>query len=216
MGRSLAATVGHKKHMTYYTRVLSTKMECIPLSVITSALKRSKTTAVITTNNYNNETTWEQIIIAFPSGVDIVSIERNVIINGSDGAKEIEEYEAIMDEALPKSSARWLKEYFPQVRCIYAFQHLKGANKDEGFTALSSVRNAIWNAAPGIIQADGEGFTNEDGYHILWQFSNSVTGEWWMGLLLEGTWKLFQMDLGNKIQRKSFLEGKIPQGVTLK
>jgi RNA polymerase sigma factor (sigma-70 family) len=57
-----------------------------------------------------------------------------------------------------------------------------------------------------------QGFSNEDGYHILWQFSDSVDGEWWMGVLQDGRWQHFQMDLGNRKQRESFFQGQIPDG----
>lgn len=68
-------------------------------------------------------------------------------------------------------------------------------------------------AAPSIIQADLEGFTNEEGYHILWQFSDPVTGPWWMGVLKNNAWVHFQMDLGNVSHREAFLRGEVPQRV---
>jgi len=71
----------------------------------------------------------------------------------------------------------------------------------------------LWGFAPSVIQADGEGFTNEDGYHILWQFSDSVSGSWWMGVLQGGEWKHFQMELANHQHREAFFRGEIPKGV---
>jgi hypothetical protein len=47
----------------------------------------------------------------------------------------------------------------------------------------------LWERGDAIIQADGEGFTNEDGYHIVWQFSDSVSGPWNMGVLQDGVWR---------------------------
>lgn len=63
------------------------------------------------------------------------------------------------------------------------------------------------------LQGDGEGFSNEDRYQIIGQFSDHATGTWWMGLLL--SWKRvhFEMDLGNARQRAQFLAGTIPEGV---
>jgi hypothetical protein len=63
------------------------------------------------------------------------------------------------------------------------------------------------------MQADGEGFTNEEGYHILWQFHDGVTGEWNMAVRnFFGQWTRFTMDLGDNLQRKEFLNGKVPKG----
>ena len=87
-------------------------------------------------------------------------------------------------------------------------------HREEGrASALSVVRSAVWSAAPAILQADGEGFSNEDGYHILWQFSDSVSGKWWMGVLENGKWVHFQMDLGNPQHRSAFLAGEVPAAV---
>jgi len=71
----------------------------------------------------------------------------------------------------------------------------------------------VWTSAPSILQADGEGFSNEAGYCILWQFSDSVRGPWWMGVLRDGEWIHFQMNLGSKRQREAFRKGQIPKGV---
>jgi hypothetical protein len=64
-----------------------------------------------------------------------------------------------------------------------------------------------------IVQADGEGFTNEDGYHIIWDFSDQVTGPWWMAVLVNGRWVPFKMDLANRGHREAFLAGRVPAGV---
>lgn len=34
-----------------------------------------------------------------------------------------------------------------------------------------------------------------------------------MGVLKDGTWLHFQMDLGNKKHRAAFLQGNVPEGV---
>lgn len=60
------------------------------------------------------------------------------------------------------------------------------------------VQSAIWSVSGGILQADAEAFSNEDGYHIHWQFSDDATGE---------------MDLGEPSHRGSFWRGEVPQGV---
>ena len=61
------------------------------------------------------------------------------------------------------------------------------------------------------MQADHEGFTNEAGFHILWQFADSAEGEWDCAVLdgLDG-WKKFTMDLGDKKQRIEFQNGQVP------
>jgi hypothetical protein len=93
---------------------------------------------------------------------------------------------------------------------IYSFQHLSGIGIDNGAAALAAIREAIWARGDAIIQADGEGFSNEDGDHILWQFSDRVSGPWWMAVLQGDKWVPFEMDLGNMKHRAAFLDGRVP------
>jgi hypothetical protein len=116
---------------------------------------------------------------------------------------------------MPADAAKWLLDYFSRVRCIYAFQVLGGTRHKNGWEILGAVKDHIWSFAPSITQADNEGFSNEAGYHILWQFSDTVQGPWWMGVLREGQWQHFRMDLGNRKHREAFLQGQIPDGVEL-
>lgn len=81
---------------------------------------------------------------------------------------------------------------------------------------LTPVREALWNRLGGIFQADYEGFSNEEGYGILWQFSDRASGTWWMALLAEdGSWLRFQVDLANRGHRAAFLAGEPPLGVAV-
>jgi hypothetical protein len=73
------------------------------------------------------------------------------------------------------------------------------------------LKSKIWTETQGILQADGEGSSNEDGYQILWQFRDAVSGPWYMAVLdASGKWVNFKMDLGDKGQRHEFLDGKVP------
>ena len=59
------------------------------------------------------------------------------------------------------------------------------------------------------------GFSNDDGYHILWQFSDKINGDWHCAILNEmNEWERFQMDLGDKVQRKEFQAGRVPARAT--
>ena len=80
---------------------------------------------------------------------------------------------------------------------------------------LGTAKDAIFQQVGGIIQADYEGFTEETGHQILWQFSNSVQGPWWMAVLRDGEWVRFQMELGNRKHRAAFLKGEVPDGVRM-
>jgi len=197
--------------MGYYTRVFTTAESCIALSILTSALVENGSDATI--ESVDDAENWEHLTLKDAGGCEIALIERNIVEGESLGRAELQEFEDELEYVYPKSSCAWLKQFFQRVQCIYTFQHLKGSHGESGFAALQTVRSAIWANSPAIIQADGEGFTNEDGYHITWEFSDSVTGEWWMGLLCKDKWVHFQMDLGNAEHRTAFKNSIVPKGV---
>ena len=65
---------------------------------------------------------------------------------------------------------------------------MPGTYKNDGWTIVRlHFKDALFGTAGGIMQADNEGFSNEDGYHILWQFDDDVTGDWWLRVLFQET-----------------------------
>lgn len=158
---------------------------------------------------------WTQISVVHESGEVVADIERNSASDGDLIAEEIEEFREEIKDCEPASAAAWLADYLTNIKTIYAFQLLSGTEADQGWEILGTVKDSIHEQVGGIIQADHEGFTEERGFQILWQFSDSVTGPWWMAVLRDGKWIRFQMDLGNRKHRKAFLAGKVPDGVTM-
>lgn len=195
--------------MGYYLRVLGKNKE--PISFAT--LQEVAHPAVLDLQKNDGEE-WEQLILRHPSGKEIALIERNLVTEGSLGEEELQEFTSEVLEYKPASAAKWLHQYLPTVRVIYAFQILSGTEVEDGWGAVHSLQNSIWHSADGILQSDGEGFTNEDGYTILWQFSDTVSGPWYVAVLTgDSQWSKFQMSLGNKAHRKAFWQGQVPAGV---
>jgi len=200
--------------MGYYIRVLSTSSKCIPVSYLQSAIEKDKLRATISVEDGTSDD-WTQLLLAHDDGTEIACIERNVVQEDSLGSDEIGEFVDEVEDCKPASAAKWLIEYFSRIQCIYSFQLLGGTDQSNGWNILGAIKNRIWSYAPSIIQADFEGFSNEKGYHILWQFGDTVSGDWWVGVLQDGQWKHFQMDLGNRQQREAFFEGRVPEGAKL-
>jgi hypothetical protein len=67
----------------------------------------------------------------------------------------------------------------------------------------------------GILYAQEEGFSNQLGHHITWEFSDGVHGEWWMALYdaKSQTWTRFRMELSDPAHRSAFCAGRVPKGV---
>jgi hypothetical protein len=199
--------------MGYCIRVLSPLDERVAFDALRSKLSSEYREASLSVEE-GTEAEWEQLLLRHPDGSEIAVLERNA----ADGDALDEEVREFLDEIAdcqPASSVEWLRNYLPTVRTIYAFQILSGVESEAGWQMLRTLKSSVWREASGILQADGEGFSNEDGYHILWQFSDGASGEWWMGVLDRGRWVHFKMDLGDQKQKAAFLQGTVPFGIQL-
>lgn len=195
--------------MGYYIRVLGKKLDNFPLD----ELRRISQPAVLSSEGEGDE--WMQLILSHKSGQEIAVIEKNLVVEGELGAEELQELTDEIPDHKPESAATWLQQYLPSVKVIYAFQLLSGTEVHDGWTPLHRLHNAVWRHAGGIIQADGEGFSNEGGSWILWQLSERATGKRNMAVLRDGRWVRFEMDLGNQQHRKAFLSGRVPDGAKI-
>jgi hypothetical protein len=197
--------------MGYYIRVLGRNLANVPVQ----ELREVALPAMVDVTEGSGDT-WEQFTLKHRSGQEIAVIERNPVVEGELGADELQELLDEVPHHKPDSAAAWLQKYLPTVKVIYPFQLLSGTDVDDGWTPLNRLYRAIWSHAGGILQADGEGFSNEEGYTVLWQFAESVTGQWNLGVIAQdGRWVYFEMDLGNDAHREAFWRGEVPAGVRL-
>lgn len=198
--------------MPYYIRVFGEKDGIPSLDDMNAAVAASGADAEVTLETGSPEA-WEQVILRHRGGVEIAVVERNPVIGGELGREELDEFIAEVGRCKPQSAAEWLRRQLLSTTVIYAFQLLSGTDVDKGWDAVHALQSAVWNACGGVLQADGEGFSNCEGYHILWQFSDNVSGKWQMAVLDEaGKWVPFAMELGDRNQRAYFLAGKVPKG----
>jgi hypothetical protein len=197
--------------VAYYIRTLTQSDQRIPFVDLRLAVAKDHPKATLWLRK-GTEADWETLCLRHPNGTDIALIERNAV-SDEVGREELQEFRHEIADCVPASAATWLDHFLSRVRVIHAFQVLPGTREKSGWDILGTLKNALWSRTGGIIQADREGFTNEHGFHILWQFSDSVSGPWWMGVLEGGRWAHFQMDLGNADHRKAFMAGAVPEGV---
>ena len=200
--------------MAYYTRVLSKDEEFPSFQELAQIIQAEHPEYKLTIEE-GSEEEWETLLLSGTDEVEVALLERNPVFDGSVGQDEIADFIEDTRDCKPESGVQWLAEYLAEVKMIYAFQHLQGAELVEGGNALQALRSALWERGDAIIQADSEGFTNEDGYHIVWQFSDSVSGPWNMGILQDGTWLHFTMDLGDPDHREAFLSGEVPDDLSV-
>ncbi len=199
--------------MGYYIRVLGTSNPNIHIDDLVIALTKDGLTAKFDIDPTETTDNWTVIVVANSDGDDLMQIERNPVVDGELGKEELEEFRALIQDFKPTSAVKWLDKYFFNIKVIYAFQLLDASMDDKNFSIVGSIKSTIWDKTGGILQADNEGFSNDKGYHILWQFADDVTGDWNMAVKnFFGNWTNFTMDLGNQKQREEFWKGKVPKG----
>lgn len=199
--------------MAFYTRVLSKDAEFPSFEELARLIVEGHPEYKLSIED-GNEEEWNALLLSGNDDVEVAVIERNPVSDGSIGQDEVAEFIEDIRDCRPRSGVQWLENYLASVKTIYALQHLQGSETADGSNALHALRSAIWERGDAIIQADGEGFTNEEGYHIVWQFSDSVSGPWKMGVLQDGVWRHFSMDLGDPDHRAAFLKGAVPDDLT--
>lgn len=198
--------------MGYYIRVLGTQDPDIHIDELIGALKIDGLFAKLECDPSEQPNKWTILNILNQDDEALSQIERNPIVEGELGQDELNEFREIIQDFKPLSAVKWLTSFFDKVKVIYAIQLLSPAFEGVNFDIVSSIKNKIWDKTLGIVQAENEGFTNEDGYHILWQFTDNVTGEWNCAVInSEGQWDMFSMDLGNMTQRQEFKNGNVPK-----
>jgi hypothetical protein len=200
--------------MGYYTRVLS-KDEAFPAFEELAELIGAQHPGFRLSIESGDEEEWESLLLSSVDEVEVAVVERNPVFDGSTGQDEIADFLEETQDCKPETGVQWLAEFLAEVKTVYAFQHLQGADTEEGGNALHALRSALWERGDAILQADNEGFTNEEGFHIVWQFSDSVSGPWNMGVLQDATWHHFKMDLGDPDHRQAFLNGEVPEDLTV-
>jgi len=199
--------------MGYYLRVLGKYNRLVPVSDFKQFLEQNDINVNLKVTGDEND--WDQILVEYRNGKSIFLIERDPVEHNSPGQEEIDEFFEEIEGEKPESAVKWLKAYLPQVTVIYAIEVLCGMGDENGWKVIRACQGLIWNTTKGILQADYEVFSNEDGFHILWQFSDDADGPWQMAIRnWFGGWTKFQMDLGNPEQRAAFLRGSVPRGVS--
>jgi hypothetical protein len=193
-------------------RVLARSDGLVPASRLERRLQRDGLPARIEKRD-GAPTSWTRLLLRHRKGSEIALIERKPVEDDDLGAEELERLRDELRRFKPDPAARWLEEYLDQVQCLYVFQLLGGVGEEGGWDAVHAVQWEIWMTLGGILQADGEGFSNEDGSHILWQFPEDVAGTLSMAVLDPANrWVPFEMDLGDPDHRRAFLAGQVPEG----
>lgn len=195
--------------MTYDIRLFSQSAHAVSVLQLQSALEDCRFEVVD-----GDDAVWTQLLVTSNYGDEICMIER---ASRRFMAKEIDSLRAELDESSPRSAALWTDAYLEKSRVLYGCRYLSFGFSSVFAPIPVSVVWAIQTiAGSGIVHAEGQGFSNEDGYQITWEFSDRARGLRQMAVLSDGgRWQPFEMDLSDDEQRASFRAGQRPLGVDL-
>ncbi|MFZ4122228.1 MAG: hypothetical protein ACOYKM_11260 [Caulobacterales bacterium] len=208
--------------MGYFIRLLTPSTHVPSLGQLQDDLDElgfdGVTFAVEDSDADDTKVAWRFLRVFDEDGYPVCDISRDVLGEGDMVQEELADFRAELKDALPKNAARWAREQLEQVKSIYAVQILAtDSDDDESEDSLPSVLLALLQGyLGGMIQGDGEGFSNDDGALVVWQFSDDAQGEWLAAVMDgQGSWTPFMMDIGEPAHRAAFQEGRVPVGATL-
>jgi hypothetical protein len=157
---------------------------------------------------------WTQLLVTSRRGEEICLIER---ADKARMAKEIDWLREELADCRPRSAAHWTRNYLFAARELYGCRYLSfGLSRD--FVSIPS--SVIWGlqeiGGGGIVHAEGQGFSNEEGYQITWGFSDRARGTRQVAVLDgDGRWQSFEIDLSDEREREAFKLGARPAGAEL-
>lgn len=194
--------------MGEYARLITKSSNKIDIEQLKNSLEQDMEIEVVGSSNE----VWEKLIlkrndynqiIAEIIEVKNIEEEKQELIKGLDGSK-------------PENGAEWVKEYIKNSNKIYRFELFEGVEDQYGWYSFEAVREAVWECCGGIMQNDGEGYRNEEGFFIVWQFEYEVEGPYEAAVLnRDGSWSCFEMELSNEEHIKEFKAGKVPNGLEI-
>ena len=198
--------------MAYYLRILGLEDVDIHLDELTAALRVAGLAASFELGEACEPRKWSMLVVRARNGAILSQVERNSVVPGGLAQGELDEFRELIRDHQPLSAVNWLDGYFERIKVIYAFRIMDAALLEDNFEVISALKTAIWARTGGLLQNDEEGFSNDEGYHILWQFPDEVTGDKYCAVLDEkGVWQRFRMDIGDSFQRMAFWAGEVPQ-----
>jgi hypothetical protein len=190
--------------MGYYVRILALSEKIIPFGEI---VKQGNSIKLVS----GTDTSWIRIEIYEPEDNLISILDRDLVAPGSSGEETIAKLKESINRSYPVSAREWLRKYFSTIKAIYSFQLNNNSMTAKGWPTLGRIQNLLKDLLGGIIQADNEGFYNEEGDYILWQMYAGATGTIPAATLDEnGEWISYQLKLNDEKAIDLFKQGLAP------
>lgn len=193
-----------------YLRVLSADAACVPAADWRAQLQIEELLIEVRTTPAVEP--WDFLTLQHPDGTRLAVVHRAVVSEEPSTRQMLEDFRRSLRGAEPVAAAHWLDAFLPRVATVYTFAVHAGAERAGGWEAIEALRLWLLEKGRAVLQTDGEGFSNHDGAHILWQFDAEADG----GLIAavldpQGRWQTFEMDLSDPRQVADFRAGRVPE-----
>jgi hypothetical protein len=160
---------------------------------------------------------WREITVKDADDRWWFNFERYSVAPGNDKwGGDLEFFRSWLAVGKPEVNARWVEEYLARVRTVYTFRCSTSAPETNMDLVNNIVRGLRDGGSSGLLYAELEGWMNEFGAHITWEFSERVTGACLMAIRRPGGWVYFRMELGAPHHCEAFKAGEVPAGVDAK
>lgn len=161
----------------------------------------------------DSDANWDCIEVTDADGDWAFDLER-LSVESERGAEELGYFIDELTDVEPAANVQWVAQYLTRVRTIYVFRCTSRFSETAAQEVVNDLLDSFRNDEPyGLTHAEGEGWSNEDGPHITWEFGSSATGLWWMAVRTDDGWDVFQMELGDEEHRRAFKAGEVPAGL---
>jgi hypothetical protein len=196
---------GNIKIMPHCVRIFTNSEKVMPYREIK---KQGKSIKLVS----GMDASWEQIDVYEPENNLISILVRHSTSIGKSGETELSHMKESIKESYPVNAREWLTNYLSKVKTVYTFQLFGDRINRDGWPVLGRIQNLIKDTLIGILQADNEGFYNEDGDYILWQMYAGATGTIPAATLdAKNKWMIFDLQLTNTRAVGRFKDGLPPQ-----
>lgn len=192
----------------------STKKSTISTDLIAQWLQDALIDGEIETDE-DERGEWTQMALYTEAGEAVVEMDKLARGNSTFDDYIADVVRRLLDDkepVKPHSAVKWLCNYMTKVQTIYVLRPQQALYDEQGWEIFNEFWTNLKDLEQGIVHCQGEGFTNEQGAQITWEFPGGASGDWKMAVLdaEKDRWVEFTMDLANQEQRSLFLSGSLP------
>jgi len=203
-------------------KYFGTRNKIISIDDIANWMQENRIDGEIESDHETEPGDWNELTLYLDNGEAVVDVHK--LVFGTPGFDEaIEEtVRGLLDNPQPikpESAVRWLCLYLKKIRVIYNFKPLAALDSELGWELFDTVWTRVKREIPGIVYCQGEGFTNEEGAQITYEFAASMSGTVKAAVLTSPVdkdqldkclWSEFELDLADKEQIAAFEKGIVP------